>query len=124
MDDLNEVRRVRDALEVWKARLETLITRGQGDSGRLHAAQLKEEAAQVKSDLRATAKYGTIDGSRTHRSEAERVYFGVAIRQASAELSMRRIISPSNPDWARGLRAIAGEFSYYLATLRTRYPEA
>lgn len=124
MDDLIEVRRVASALEAWIERFEGLITRAQSISSRVFDDQLKKDATQLKADLRQTAKNTTIDGAETHRSESERVFFGVAIRQASAELSMRRVISPSSPNWGRDLRVISAEFSYSLQALRKRYPDA
>lgn len=121
--DTNEVVRVDAALAELENRIATLLQ----DGNRLEFSweqeeDVKKRTTELKNEIKRLNKNGTIDGGKTPRSDVERMFFSKGIQAASSSFLLRADVSPRNPKWSSGLTTVRGELSYFLATLRKRYP--
>ncbi|QJE02813.1 hypothetical protein HH212_24710 [Massilia forsythiae] len=124
---VSEARRVRAALEALVARFDRLLKQGEGIAQSSIAAQnllLKMETSRLRDELRALDRFGTIYGARQPYSDVERVFFGVAVRQAHAEFSRFPVTGPANPDWAADLRKVRHQLTQSLESLHRYFPDA
>lgn len=124
---VSEARRVRTALEGLVARFDRLLQQGEGIAQSSIAAQnllLKMETSRLRDEIRALDRFGTIYGAREPYSDVERVFFGVAVRQAHAAFSQCPVTGPAYPDWASDLRKVRQQLAQSLESLQRYFPGA
>lgn len=73
--------------------------------------------AELKTDLKTAAKFGTVDGTRRSQSRGEQCFFGPAVKRAAIALRPATNSHPIHSRWTHSLLEARREFSYYLAQL-------
>ncbi len=114
--DTAEEARVLDALTSLSKRIESLINGHR--LGDMSVDALRKQTAELKTDIKAANKRGTIDGTKLPASELERMYYSKAIQDASSNFTLRADVSPDNPKWTAGLNNVKNEIEYHLQRLR------
>lgn len=124
-EDIAEVERVFDALQVYVDRINALLCQVEGNPPPRFIDEdlLKADTQALKDDIKEAKKRGTIDGRKLPKSELEYRYFGYAIGRASARFMLRANTRPTHPSWASGLRDVQEEFLIYVHRLEQQYPQ-
>lgn len=78
---------------------------------------LKARLTALKHEIKAAAKYETLSGRNTPRTDLEQCFFSPAVRSTSANFRIRTDTSPHSHAWARGLHEVESELSYALHKL-------
>lgn len=125
-DDATEAERVLSALRQLDKRIEEML--GQSPEGKKLApwveSSLRQETVDLKADIKAAARRGTILDDREPQTALESAYYNPALREASARFLLRTDTSPSSQKWRSGLRTVQGEITYYIWSMEREYPEA
>lgn len=76
----------------------------------------RERLVDLKAHLKQRASMGTIDGSKRRPTRIEDAFYEPAIRQASANFSLRTNAPPS--EWVTGLYGPSSDISYLASQLQ------
>lgn len=93
---------------------QSLIEAAHGDP-----SVLKERLATLKHDIKEAAKNETLSRRKANKTELEQAFFGPAMRATSANFRIRTDTSPQSSAWARGLREVEHELSYFLHSIES-----
>lgn len=118
--DHQEARAIAAKLQRWHDEARSLVDEA-SDKSRLSPSSidsLRSRLATLKHEIKESAKYETLSGRKTAKTELEQYFFGPAVRSTSANFRLRTDTSPKSDLWARGLNEVEFELSYALDGLQ------
>ncbi|MDO7911354.1 hypothetical protein Q6A49_12505 [Pseudomonas sp. 22-AL-CL-001] len=118
--DHREAQAIADKLQRWHDEARSLIDEA-SDKLRLSPSSidsLRSRLTTLKHEIKESAKYETLSGRKTAKTELEQYFFGPAVRSTSANFRLRTDTSPKSELWARGLNEVEFELSYTLDGLQ------
>ncbi|MEG1625106.1 hypothetical protein [Pseudomonas sp.] len=118
--DHQEAQAIAAELQRWQEEARSLADEA-AEKSRLSPScidSLKNRLTSLKHEIKEAAKYETLSGRKTAKTELEQCFFGPAVRSTSANFRLRTDTSPKSELWARGLYEVELELSYALDGLQ------
>ncbi|MFJ4349626.1 hypothetical protein ACIPZ5_01855 [Pseudomonas sp. NPDC089428] len=118
--DHQEAQAIAAKLQRWHDEARSLVDEA-SDKSRLSPSSinsLRSRLATLKHEIKESAKYETLSGRKTAKTELEQYFFGPAVRSTSANFRLRTDTNPKSELWARGLNEVKFELSYTLDGLQ------
>lgn len=115
----HELQSIRGKLAGFDSRCEAIVAL-LGDRRHLpreDRGHLEELYRSLKDDLKRAAAVGTVSGEKRAPTEAEKYFYGPAVRAAALALAPAVNSNPINSDWSSALYDAQIEFAHYMPKL-------